>query len=193
MTEAFPLHWPHHRPRTRSSERSRFKVNSFARVRDALMMELARLGARSVILSTNNPLKQDGMPYANRRQPEDQGVAIYFEYKKNPMCFACDRWDRIEDNIQAIHHTIEALRGIARWGSGDMLQAAFTGFQALPAPNGKEWWNVLEVARDAALHVCEGNYKILAMENHPDNGGTHEKMADLNAAIAQARRERGAA
>lgn len=192
MTEAYPLHWPSHRPRTRYPERSRFKVAGFARVRDSLMVELGRLGARNVVLSTNNPLKLDGMPYANRRQPDDQGVAIYFEYKKKAMCFACDRWDRIEDNIQAIHHTIEALRGIARWGSGDMLEAAFTGFQALEAPRGREWWDVLQCRHDMDLPTIEAQYKRLARDHHPDNGGSSEKMAELNAAIAQARREKSA-
>jgi hypothetical protein len=49
------------------------------------------------------------------------------------MCFACDRWDSVADNVQAIRKTIEALRGIERWGTGDMVQRAFAGFVALPS------------------------------------------------------------
>lgn len=92
--------------------------------------------------------------------------------------------------MQAIHHTIEALRGIARWGTGDMLQAAFTGFQALEAPRGREWWDVLECRQDTPIEVVEKHYKHFARLHHPDNGGSAEKMAEINAAISAARTEK---
>lgn len=193
MTEAYPLFWPEHRKRTNYRESSRFRVSSFAVVRDELMRELNSLGAKSIVLSTNIPLRQDGLPYANFRQPQDPGVAVYFLYKGKSMCFACDRWQKIEDNIQAIRHTINALRGIARWGTGDMLQAAFTGFQALPAPSAREWWDILQVRRDTPIDVIETNYRSLARTNHPDSGGDPAKMSEINAAIAQARKEKGRA
>lgn len=187
MTEAYPLHWPVHRKRHQYRERSKFKV-TFDRARKLLRAELERMGAHDVILSTNVQLRLDGNPYADRKAPADPGVAVYFKYKGNSMCFACDRWDTVCDNIWAIHHTIEALRGIARWGSGDMLEAAFTGFQALPAPAGKEWWDVLQCTRDNSLEVIEQQYKRLARDHHPDNGGSSEKMAELNAAVSEARK-----
>lgn len=195
MTEAYPLHWPPHRKRTNYRERSKFKV-TFDRARRDLRAELERMGARDVILSTNVQLRQDGHPYADRKPPQDPGVAVYFKYKGNNMCFACDRWDSVCDNIWAIHHTIEALRGIARWGSGDMLEAAFTGFQALPAPAGvqqRPWHVVLDVLPTAPLSLCETAYRNAAKRYHPDSpNGSAEAMAELNAAIAQARREKSA-
>lgn len=190
MTEAYPLHWPQGKPRTRNTERSRFKVPGFCRVRDALMSELGRLGARHVVLSTNIPLKGDGMPYASFKALADVGVAVYFQYNKKPMCFAYDRWWSVEENMQAVHHTIEALRGIARWGTGDMLQAAFEGFTALPQP--KSWPEILKVPRDALIDTIETHYKILARKHHPDMpGGSEAAMAEINAAIAAARKEKG--
>lgn len=193
MTEAFPLQWPQHKTRTQPhrQERSRFRVSSFALVRDELMRELNLLGAKSVVLSSNIPLRNDGLPYANFKRLNDTGAAVYFQYKGKSMCFACDRWERVEDNIQAIRHTIAALRGIARWGSGDMLEAAFTGFQALPAPSSavKDWWQVLFVRRGAPLTEIEKAYRDMARLAHPDNGGSDEQMAELNAAIAAARKE----
>src|SRR5262245_44424311 len=133
-TTRYPLYWPDGRLRTPRRSRSEFKVYSFAVVRDQLLNELKLMNARDVILSTNLMLRNDGLPLANQRQPADPGVAIYFTYKGKAVAFACDRWDKIEDNVQAIRHTINALRGIARWGTGDMVDAAFTGFLALPAP-----------------------------------------------------------
>lgn len=193
MTQAYPLHWPNHRRRTQYPERSKFKTPSFTDLVKELMHELDLLGAQSMVLSTNIPLRQDGLPYGRFTVPQDKGVAAYFEYKGKKMCFACDRWDRIEDNIRAVQRTIEALRGIDRWGSGDMLEAAFTGFQALPAPSSatRSWWDVLEVVRDAPISEIETHYKMLARRHHPDSaGGSSEKMAELNTAIAQARKEK---
>jgi hypothetical protein len=139
--EAYPLQWPQGRARTNQwgREHAKFDV-SFARARDNIIREVTLLaGGRygpdpQVVISTNIPLRRDGLPLAGHRAPDDPGVAVYFLYKKRQMSFACDRWYKIEHNMQAIAKTIEALRGVARWGTGDMLEAAFTGFTALPPP-----------------------------------------------------------
>jgi hypothetical protein len=78
------------------------------------------LGGRNAALSTNIPLRRDSLPMAHYKVPADKGVAVYFTYKNRQMCFACDAWDKIEDHMQAVWKTIEGLRGIARWGTGDM-------------------------------------------------------------------------
>jgi hypothetical protein len=39
----------------------------------------------------------------------------------------------IRDNLQAVAKTIEALRGIDRWGTREMVDAAFQAFAAIPA------------------------------------------------------------
>ena len=76
-------------------------------------------------------LRLDGLPYSNQTPPADKGVAVYFTHKKQAMCFACDRWDRVQDNIYAIAMTIQALRGIERWGSGSMVEQAFLSVSTL--------------------------------------------------------------
>lgn len=160
--------------------------------RDTLLAELRRLGVESVIISTNIELKIDGLPYSNRRPPEDPGAAIYFQHSGRDMCFACDRWATVGENLYAIAKTIEALRGIERWGTGEMVQAAFTGFAALPAPQAPEppWWFTLGVDRGATLAACEAAYKQKAMEHHPDRGGKHDDMVRVNNAIEAARKEK---
>jgi len=121
------------KPRTAYPVRSRFDT-IFARARDQVLHEIKLLGGSSPIISTNIPLRKDGVPYATYREPRDQGVAAYFTLKRRQMCFARDRWETISENMQAVSKTIEALRGIERWGSGSMVEQAFTGFVALPAP-----------------------------------------------------------
>jgi hypothetical protein len=192
--EAYPLQWPTGRPRTSNWQRERAKFSTtFARARDDIAREVQLLvGGRwardpQLVISTNVALRRDGLPLANQRNPDDPGVAVYFEHKKRSMCFACDRWDKIEHNMQAIAKTIEALRGIARWGTGDMLEAAFTGFTALPAPGAAaEWWAVLGVARTATADEARAAFRRLASEHHPDRGGNPARMAEINAAWARA-------
>lgn len=178
-TEAFPLTWPPGRPRSRRPQRSRFR-NTPGRSISSVRDEVSRLGGRQLVISSNLQLRRDGLPYATTSQPADRGVAVYFQYKGKPMCFACDRWDRVEDNMWAIACTIDALRGIERWGSGEMIQQAFTGFVALPAP--EQPWQALGVPREASREEIEGAHRRLAMKHHPDRGGDDAEMARINAA-----------
>lgn len=183
VIEAYPLTWPAGRPRTRWAEASRFRITLGKAIKE-VQNEVGRLGGVSLIISSNLPLRRDGIPYANSSQPEDRGVAVYFTYKKRPMCFACDRWKNVEENMWAIAKTIDALRGIERWGSGQMVEQAFTGFTALPAP--ESWWQVLglkgpNVPRDEIEQI----HRRLAMQHHPDRGGDAEKMARINRARDQ--------
>ncbi len=152
MVEAYPLYWPENRARTDRSRRenARFEMR-FARARDEVSRQIellcGRYSAPSIVISTNLPLRRDGLPLASQRPPDDTGVAVYFMYKKKQTCFACDRWLKIEDNMQAIAKTIDALRGVARWGTGDMLEAAFTGFMALPPPDSGTFSNTYDAAK----------------------------------------------
>jgi hypothetical protein len=179
-TEAYPLTWPLGRPRTRWPEHSNFDVTLGRAIQD-VRDEVSRLGGQSLIISSNMPTRRDGLPYANASQPTDRGVAVYFKYKQKPMCFACDRWNRVEDNMRAISKTIDALRGIARWGTGDMIQQAFTGFIALPAP--EQPWQTLGLpdSRPTREQV-EDAYRRLAMKHHPDRGGDSSEMSRINTA-----------
>ncbi len=188
---AYPLAWPAGRGRTAYRADSKFKVGSFAVVRDELLNELKLMSAKNVVLSGNIRLRQDGLPLAGQRQPDDPGVAVYFTYKGKQVCFACDRWRKVEDNMQAIRHTINALRGIARWGTGDMVDAAFTGFQALPpAPGDEPWHKVLGVDPHAPTDFVRAQYKRLAMEKHPDRGGSVADMSRINNAFSRFEKER---
>jgi hypothetical protein len=197
--DAYLLQWPERRKRTESWHRENAKFDvTFARARDNIIGEVQRLCGRypdpSIVISTNIALRRDGLPLAGQRQPDDPGVAVYFTYKKRQMSFACDRWRKIEHNMQAIAKTIEALRGIARWGTGDMLEAAFTGFEALPAPqtNGaarpRTWREVMEFPPQALVSadMVSARFRRLASVRHPDAGGSHDAMSELNRARDEA-------
>ena len=184
MREAYPLTWPDGWKRVPYRTRSRFEVSGFGKARDFLLAEIKRMGGSAVILSTNIPLRNDGLPYANSREPNDPGVAVYFQHKKREMCFACDAFKTVRENAYAIGKTIEALRGIERWGASDMMERAFRGFAALTA--GEDWWDVLECLPTASLDTINSQYRLRARSAHPDAGGDHSAMARLNQARVSA-------
>jgi hypothetical protein len=194
LIESYPLYWPDGWQRTPFAGRKngRFKT-TFAGARDSLLKELQRLGATQVVLSTSVPLRNDGLPMAKAREPEDPGVAVYFYYKKKEMCFACDRFDFVRDNIQAVKLTVEALRGIERWGASDMLDRAFTGFVAI-GDGGFDWRTILGfVERNhITLADIERRFRELAKVHHPDIGGDTERFKQINLARDAARAEVGA-
>lgn len=126
-------------------------------------------GARGFVLSTNIELRRDGLPYSNRRAPEDPGAAFYFQLNGEPICVACDAWDRVPDNIRAIAKTLDAMRGLERWGCSDMMKRAYTGFKALPSGGDvNRWWEILEVDRDADHSTVKRAFFAMARKYHPD-------------------------
>ncbi len=159
---------------------------SVAEALERLREEVRRLGgyesSQTLIVSANLALRNDGFPRSNQANPSDPGVAIYFKFRKKDRALACDRWDRVADNIVAIAKFIEAMRGQERWGVGS-LEQAFVGFTALP-PSAVDWRLVLGFSADEtpSLERIDARYRDLARKNHPDVGGREADMAKINAA-----------
>lgn len=208
--ERYPLHWPTGWKRTQDRQRAKFgkvttdasgyKYNANLGVADGIARvagEMRRLGVRDGdwLISSNVPVRLDGLPYANTAQPADPGVAVYFRVgaKRDPRVLACDRWTRVADNLAAIAGHVEAIRMQDRYGVGT-LEQAFAGYAAIPAKTGgADWRTEMGFKPDARgdLDLVERQYRDLARVRHPDNGGSHEAMARLNEARDAARRELG--
>lgn len=200
---AYPLQWPEGWPRARGRKQGQFgkqewKSNgagsgynakadiTMADAMKRVRLELERLGvnvADDSIVSTNLKLNLSGLPRGDQGEPGDPGVAVYFQKKNGPMrVIAIDAYTRVRDNLAAIAATLDAMRAIQRHGGAQILERAFSGFQALPAP--KKWWDILEVRQDASRDVIEANFRRLARDRHPDTGGSNQAMAELNEARA---------
>lgn len=199
--EAYPLYWPAGYQRTKYPSTSQFGNQPFGKCRDAVFKQLELMleysERKTIVMSTNVPLRQDGIPYANYRQPDDKGVAIYFQYKKESIVICCDKWNKIEHNMWACSKTIEAMRGIERWGVSDFLKRSFTGFTALPEPESvvkkREWWIVFNYPLRPGNATwdwagVETQYKSLAKKRHPDTGGSTAEFQELNDAFSEAKK-----
>lgn len=191
---ASPLTWPDGWTRTEEPARSRFgKWNSpvtIAQATSHLLSELMRMGIPDcdVIISADLRLRNDGLPYSNQKSPKDKGVAVWWLDAPQQRVIALDKYDRIADNIWAIAKTIEAMRGIERWGAGEILERVFTGFNALPSPESvstPSWRTALNYFGDN-LQEAKIAYKKIRSKSHPDNGGDIEIFHLINRAWQQA-------
>jgi hypothetical protein len=208
---AFPLAWPDGWPRTPLHERisgTQFKMLqrrhdqqvpvSFEVARNKLARELDLLGARNAVLSTNIPLRLDGVPRASAEPDsrDDPGVAVYFTLKGRQLAMACDRYVSVAANCRSLGLAIEGLRQLERHGGGAMTERAFAGFAALPAPGQvrRHWRTVFSFDGDTmpSEEFLEKRFRDLAKHRHPDRGGSAEMMVELNEARDQALRAIGA-
>lgn len=205
---AYPLSWPLGYSRTPAFDRQRTKffrtvnkrperltiAEAVSRVMDEFH-SLAKCGKKLrvdpdyVVISTNLRTRIDGLPASGQRDPEDPGVAVYFEQDGQSRVMCCDRWNTVAGNLAAVAATLGAMRSLDRWGVSDS-QRAFTGFSALPEPgkaHARTCWQILGVEPTRSRNIIAAAYREMAQSLHPDRpGGSHDAMAELNAARDQA-------
>lgn len=185
MTQAYPLAWPHGVPRATSKASAAFKTGldpALKNVTNSLRRFGEATGKRisNIVISSNYTLGE--------RSPSDPGVAVWFVWDERERCIAVDRYPRIEHNLQAIHHILEARVTEARHGGLRIVQQTFTGFIALPAPEtfgGRTPAQVLGLDVPGRFYTREeivAAHRDLAKKVHPDSGGSADEMAALNAA-----------
>jgi hypothetical protein len=204
--QSWPLQWPtgwkrtppHHRRAARFIRGRRqtglgwesSRPVTLTEAVDRVLAELQRMGVdrQDVVISTNVRTRLDGLPRSGEREPDDPGAAVYWQEAIGPSrVMAIDQYDRVADNLAAIAATLDAMRAIERHGGAQILERAFTGFTALPAPGAaREWWEVLGVLRTCTLDEARAAYRRAASAAHPDRGGTDARMAEVNRAWEQA-------
>jgi hypothetical protein len=211
--DAYPLEWPVGWPRAKNRERARFGVVgvrrndsgstwkqrrevTLAEGRDRLLEQLNMMGVANIVISSNARVRKDGGIYSDQRNPDDPGAAVYFRMpdergNAQPRVLACDKWDRLADNLAALAAHVEALRGIDRWGVGSLAQA-FAGYKALTAVGERpRWWQVMGFKQRPGATAAEAKYLELMQKHHPDKGGNPNQAAEINAAWQEGREEMG--
>lgn len=194
-TESYPLQWPIGRPRTPSFQVKWGALNKMpsGRIRQLLMSELRKMNVDDYVISSNLAVRRDGLPYAGQARPDDPGVVLYFKRKGVDIAIACDAWATVDANLRAIGMTIEAIRGMERWGTEEMVDRAFTGFKALPETAivtpymARPWHEVLEVSPTASMEVIRAAYKQMLQKAHPDKGGDTATFMAVQEAYKQAK------
>jgi hypothetical protein len=195
--KSFPLSWPDgwkrtkfrtgaafsktREPKYNEQNQAIYQGKTRLSVSDAVrrvLTELERMGIKDddIIISTNVPLRLDGMPRSDQ-EPGDPGVAVYWQKKGQPAmrCMAIDRYTRVADNLAAVAATLDAMRAIERHGGAEILNRAFLGFAALPETASQPWREVLGIEGQATLDIVESRFRNLVKVHHPDHGGDKER------------------
>ena len=213
MIDAYPLQWPAGWPRTPavllkpgkfgtkkpalSGSWLRTVDITIAEATNRVLAELARMGIdrQAVVISTNLQLRLDGLPRSGQAAPRDAGAAIYWQTPGGERrVMAIDQYHKVEDNLAAIAATLDAMRAIERHGGAKILDRAFTGFTALPAPAEKKTWREVMTFGESTptKEQLRQRYRELARIRHPDrDGGSNAAMSELNVALAEAEKEIG--
>ncbi len=199
----YPLSWPDNIARTPPHQRecARFGDWTISEATLFVLAEINRLNGNwhgyedgSVIISSNLQYKRDGTPFSAQSEPADPGIAIYFnlvferggKYHERPIVLSCDKWNRVAHNIYAVGKDIEAQRGRHRWGCTNVEQA-FRGYLAIPErTGGMAWWEVLGVHSSASETEVRDAFRVKALTEHPDKGGTQARWLKLQEALEQA-------
>jgi DnaJ-domain-containing protein 1 len=214
MIPAYPLQWPAGWPRTPVAQQRPGKFGTkkpaisgnwlrtvditIAEATKRVLDELGRMGIdrKDIVISTNLQLRLDGLPLSKQRAVTDAGAAVYWQARKGERrVMAIDQYYKVEENLAAIAATLDAMRAIERHGGAQILDRAFTGFTALPAPTApRSWREVFGFAPGDRVERYElrAQYRRLASERHPDRaGGSDAAMSELNVAMAEAEKEIG--
>jgi hypothetical protein len=184
MAHRHPLRWPMGWPVTPIMKRAdgvRFQSRdgrrqpvSFTVAREQLLDELWKLGATHAVTMSNRP----------GGDADPAPVAVDFMLHKKHMSMGADRFTTAAANMRSLAIAIAALRQLQRHGGGVMLERAASGFAALPAP--RTCWDILEITPQASPEQIARAFRTKAATMHPDVGGDHDLMAELNAARDQA-------
>ncbi|MCV9960786.1 J domain-containing protein [Pararhizobium sp. BT-229] len=189
---AYPLTWPHNIPRSKPAAKSNFRTGLSAaikNVRGSLQLFAQDSGKKvdAIVISSNVTLGED--------KPQDPGVAVWFTGDGMSVCIAVDRYPKVEDNVQAIHHIIDGRRTELRHGGLHIVRATFTGFQALPAPSTKRSWRQVfgfGPNEPISASYLKERYRAKSKYTHPDSpNGSKEDFEELTRARDEALREIG--
>lgn len=189
---SYPLEWPDHIPRTPKSKverNNRFDTTlhkSLGNVQKSLELLAKDSGKKinDITLSANVSL--------GNMNPDDSGVCVYFNWNGSSLCIPVDRYDRVEHNLQAIYHILEADRTKLRHGGFEFVMAEKQGkTNLLTDGSEKNWRDVLGVSESAGLEEAKKKYRELARQHHSDRGGNDETMAAINKAWEAAKKVLG--
>ena len=209
FTDASPLAWPEGWPRTKFTSlidgRHKFSKGTLDARRAILLSEakqslqdaVNRLGCTSVVVSCDLPLSLRGNAWVTSGpRSQDAGVAISFMRGGKPLQMARDAFYRIEDNMRSLALALEHLSGVERHGGNVIMERAFSGFVALPAPGKpKRPWHVVFglVPGVADKETIGALYRVKAKNVRDDaeltelNVARDDALASLHAMIAQSR------
>ena len=118
----------------------------------------------------------------------DRTVTLKYTKDGQKFVLSMGKQARAIDNLRVLYIAVEAIRMNERRGIGELLASVY--LQLAAGVSGKRSpYEILGLAQGLPLTVYEAMYKDLVRKNHPDVGGSEEKMVELNNAIGLIKEE----
>ena len=182
----YPLYWPQGLVRTTARVDSKLKTSLITAINNVknsltLFSKDSKITVKDIIISSNVTL--------GTTKPPDAGVAVWFVWDNIQVCIAVDRYNKVEDNLQAIHHIIEARRVELRHGGLHIIRQTFKGFKGIPPAGGtsaSSCWDTLGIKPTKKESDVQAAYRGKANDLHPEKGGNAEALAQLSDARDEA-------
>jgi hypothetical protein len=185
---SYPLQWPSNIPQAKRTQSSRFDSTLFQaleNVEHSLELLANDSGKKigNIVFSSNVTLGD--------LNPDDSGVCVYFNWNGADLCIPVDRYDKVQDNLQAIYHILEADRTKLRHGGLEFVMAEKQGKTNLISDGSdKNWRDVLGFDNGKiSMSQVKKRYRELAKQHHSDRGGNDTTMAAINRAWEEAKKE----
>lgn len=159
---------------------SRYKTPSWSDTMKALRRCFEMWDVQDWSAEPNVPLAA-----INRAKFTLEEAAVTLRYMKDgrEVVMSMDTQEWPGGNLRALFLCVDAMRLLDVRGFGKTVA---TAYMQLSAPVRVDPWIVLGLRPDASPDQINAMYLYLAKQRHPDNGGSTEAMAELNAARAAA-------
>lgn len=151
-----PLSWPESIPITPLvKQRSDNGFSSNITLTDAvsfLKEEIETLAIGHAVLYSD--IEQPHVERLRKKLGNRSGVCLHIKYKERGYIITCDKWQRIEHNIYALHLLFRQWGNIEKWGIGN-LSMLMSGFEADRTPEisgiAKDHENIAECLKSFGL------------------------------------------
>ncbi|MEZ5690936.1 MAG: hypothetical protein R3D71_04635 [Rickettsiales bacterium] len=130
-----PLSWPESIPVTKpvnQSSDSDFSTDlTVSETIEFLNEEIEKSGIAQVVLYCD--VEQPHVERLRKKVGKRTGVCLHVKHYERGYIITCDRWQRLEHNIYAIHLLFRQWNNMVKWGVGS-LSKLMAGFEADRAP-----------------------------------------------------------
>lgn len=131
-----PLSWPQSIPVTpRAQQRSDHGFSPSLTLIEALNFldeEVKGAGFGDTVLYID--IEQPMVERLSKRLGNRTGACLHIKYQGQGYIFTCDRWQKLEHNIYALHLAFRQWRNMERWGVGS-FSTLMAGFEADRTPD----------------------------------------------------------
>ncbi|BEJ17604.1 hypothetical protein CspHIS471_0610050 [Cutaneotrichosporon sp. HIS471] len=144
-----------------------------ARKRSTTRLEIYSLGCRAIV-DANDMASKFGSLWCDEVLTMDEGNEAALVYRGEKLLKA-EKWEEAVSSFQS------AFEKSGR-RSQDIMQRLQKAERLLKVSKRKDYYKVLGVSRDADERTIKKAFRKAAKENHPDIGGSEDKMATINEA-----------